>query len=461
MGMSRVMSGRKVVITGMGTLCPTGLTTEAFWQACLAGQQVASYIPESWLEYAKYNSHYWAPLPEIDYAGQGISRIDAMRLDPVSKLSLAAARQALENAGVTATPLDRRKTRFELEGIHPERAGVILGTGIGGLNTTLESHSVHLFTRYRQDLERLLETEDLSRDTRKELQHMLKRMDYPHRYNPFTVSMLMNNSVSANIGIRYQCMGSNKAISVACASSTAALGNAFTEIQSGNLDFVISGGAEYVYDETGAAFRGYDIAGTLAHGFASPQEANRPFDEARNGFLFSEGAAAILILEEQQHALERGANIIAEIAGYAESFDAQSIMKPDSEGVQIERMIRSALRQAQVPVEALDYINAHGTGTPVNDEMECRLIERMFGKRIAVNSTKSWTGHALGASGALEVQVAALSLQHQMTHGNANLDTPISDIRLLKSKENLEISSVLTQSFAFGGHNCALVLKKH
>lgn len=455
------MRERKVVITGMGTLCPAGLTTEAFWQACLAEQQVASYIPEAWLEYASYRSHYWAPLPEIDYSGEGISRIDALRLDPISKLSLVAARQALENAGVKTRPLDRRQTRFKLDGIESERAGVILGTGIGGLNTTLETHTVHLFSRYRQDLERLLDAEDLAGDTRKELQQMLQRMGYPHRYNPFAVSMLMNNSVSANIGIRYQCMGPNKAISVACASGTAALGNAFTEIQSGNLDFVISGGAEYIYDETGAAFRGYDIAGTLAHGFASPLEANRPFDEARNGFLYSEGAAAILILEEQQHALERGANIIAEIAGYGESFDALSIMKPDSEGVQIERMIRSALHQAQVPVEELNYINAHGTGTPVNDEMECRLIERIFGKHIAVNSTKSWVGHALGASGALEAQVAALSLQHQMTHGNANLDTPISDIRLLKSKENLELSSVLTQSFAFGGHNCALVLKKH
>ena len=455
------MNRRRVVITGMGTLCPAGLTTDAFWQACLAGEQAVSYIPEQWLEYSSYRSNYWAPLPDIDYTEYGISRIEALRLDPVSKLSLAATRQALEHAGVAITAIDRKQTMFELDGIDAERAGVILGTGIGGLNTTLESHTVHLFTCYKQELESILDTEDLSRKTRDELQHMLQRMDYPHRYNPFAVSMLMSNSVSANIGIRYQCMGPNKAISVACASSTAALGNAFTEIQSGNLDFVISGGAEYVYDEAGAAFRGYDIAGTLAHGFASPQEANRPFDEARNGFLFSEGGAAILILEERQHALERGANIIAEIAGYGESFDAQSIMKPDSEGVQIERMIRGALRQAQVPVEELDYINAHGTGTPANDEMECRLIERMFGKRIAVNSTKSWTGHTLGASGALEAQVAALSLQHQMTHGNANLDTPISDIRLLKSKENLEISSVLTQSFAFGGHNCALVLKKH
>lgn len=454
------MTGKSVVITGMGTLCPLGLTTESFWKACLRGRQVATHIPEQWLEFADYSSRYWAPLPEIDYSEHGVSRIDVMRLDPVSKLGLAATRQALEDAGVTACPLDRKQTVFELTGIDPERSGVIMGTGIGGLNTTLASHSVHLLARSRWELEQVLEMEELDSDVQHRLHQLLKRMEHPSRYNPFTVSMIMNNSISANIGIRYQCKGPNKAISIACASGTAALGNAYSAVQNGSLDFVISGGVEYKYDTTGAVFRGYDIAGTLAHDFPSPQEANRPFDQQRNGFLFSEGAAAVLILEEKQHALARGATIVAEVCGYAESFDATSIMQPDTGGEQIERMIRSVLAQADVSPGELDYINAHGTGTIVNDETECRIIERIFDSGPVVNSTKSLVGHTIGASGALEAQVAALSIRDQEAHGNVNLDNPISDIGLLKTAEKLEISSALTHSFAFGGHNCALMLRK-
>lgn len=454
------MRDKSVVITGMGTICPLGLTTTEFWQACQAGKQAATHIPEQWLEYADYTSRYWAPLPEFSYSELGISRIDDLRLDPVAKLSRIATEQALEEAGVMLRPIDRRQSMFEMVGINAERSGVIMGTGIGGVNTTAVSHTTHLFARYCEDLERILDTEELGSGVRLELHHLLKKMDYPRRYNPFAVSMIMNNAITANIGIRYQCKGANKAISIACASGTAALGEAYRAVQNGSLDFVISGGAEYKYDKTGCVFRAYDVANTLAHDFPSPQEANRPFDENRNGFLFSEGAAAILILEEKQHAIKRGANIIAEISAFAESFDALSIMQPDAETVQIERMIRSALKQAGMAANELDYINAHGTGTVANDEAECSVIERIFGDGPAVNSTKSLVGHTIGASGALEAQVAALSIRDQLTHGNANLDQPISDINLLTGKQSFEITSVLTQSFAFGGHNCALILKK-
>lgn len=448
------------MITGMGTVCPLGSTTESFWQACLAGRQAATYIPESWKAFADFSSRFWAPLPQLSDAELGINRIDAMRLDPVSKLGLAAAEQALAQAGVESRVLDRRQTRFELEGIDPERAGVILGTGIGGLHTTLESHRAHLLTRNRRALGAILHADLPDGELRKQLEALLPRMEHPPRYNPFTVSMIMSNSISANIGIRYRCKGPNKAISIACASGTAALGHAYRQIGNGGMDFAISGGVEYKYDPTGAVFKGYDIAGTLAHGFDSPLEANRPFDRRRNGFLFSEGAAAILVLEERQHALDRGAAIIAEVAGYAESFDATSIMQPDEEGAQIERMLHEVLSEAGMAAGEIDYINAHGTGTVVNDEIECRIIERVFGSRPAINSTKSMVGHTIGASGALEAQVAALSIRDQETHSNLNLEHPIADINLLRDRKKLEISSALTQSFAFGGHNCALVLKQ-
>ena len=454
------MNHKRVVITGMGSISPLGLSTAEFWDGCLLGKQRATQIPDKWLEYAEYSSRYWIPLPKIDFTQLGISRIDNMRLDPVSKLSQRAAAEAIADTGLETLPLDRRQSMFKLVGVDAARAGVIMGTGIGGLHTTLESHSVHLLNSYRSELEQVLDKEELDDQVRDALLRLYNRMDCPQRYNPFTVSMIMNNSVSANIGIRYGCKGTNKAISVACASGTAALGHAFNSIRNGCHDLIISGGAEYKYDETGAVFRGYDIAGTLAHGFSSPEEANRPFDRRRNGFMFSEGAVAVLVLEELQHALARGANIVSEIAAYAETCDAQSIMQPDPEGIQIERMIRDALRQADLVENELDYINAHGTGTLANDEMEVGVVQRIFGEGPVVNSTKSLVGHTIGASGALEAQVAALSIRDQKVHGNLNLKDPISSIRLPGKQESCRVGTVLSHSFAFGGHNCALVFKE-
>jgi 3-oxoacyl-[acyl-carrier-protein] synthase II len=248
---------------------------------------------------------------------------------------------------------------------------------------------------------------------------------------------------------------------VACASGTVSVGHAFRAVRDGQVDLAISGGSEYLKDEHGHIFRGFDVAGTLVRDCADPQSANRPFDEKRSGFLFSQGGAAILVLEELEHALRRDAPVIAEIAGFAETFDAYSMMSLAPDGAQIERMIRASLADAALEANAVDYVNAHGTGTRNNDELESKVIERVFGTSVPVNSTKSLLGHTIGASGAFEALVTALTLRDGKTHVNKNLETACSELNYVRSTEVFDPAVGLSQSFAFGGHNAALVLRRY
>ena len=222
----------------------------------------------------------------------------------------------------------------------------------------------------------------------------------------------------------------------------------------------LTGGSEYLDHSSGGIFRGFDIANTLVQDCEHPETANRPFDKRRSGFLFSQGGAAVLVLEEYEGARKRGAPIIAEVSGYAETFDAYSMMNIAPDGVEIERMIRLALEDAQLTPNEIDYVNAHGTGTQLNDMTEAMVIERVFGRDVLVNSTKSLLGHSIGASGAMEAVVTALSLKHQTTHVCKNLEEPISELNFVRSPGPREISAALSQSFAFGGHNAALVLRR-
>jgi 3-oxoacyl-[acyl-carrier-protein] synthase II len=203
------------------------------------------------------------------------------------------------------------------------------------------------------------------------------------------------------------------------------------------------------------------VSGTLVRDYASPDTANRPFDENRSGFLFSQGGAAALILEELEHAQRRGATIMAELIGFAETFDANSMMSLAPGGKQIERMVRAALDDANLSPDDVDYLNAHGTGTKNNDQTEAEVIQRVFGKSIRVNSTKSLLGHTIGASGAFEALVAALTLRDGKTHISRNLENPVLDLNFVHSVEPFEPRVALSQSFAFGGHNAAIVLRKH
>ncbi|MHC5061297.1 MAG: beta-ketoacyl-[acyl-carrier-protein] synthase family protein [Planctomycetota bacterium] len=456
---------KRVVITGIGVVSPTGVTTEAFWQNCLSGNVNVSPIPRNWQKYHSYNSTVWSPVPELDYSSYGITQKECRKLDKLQLLVLAAADQAVKAAGLKCSIKDKRKNNFTLENIVPGRCGVYIGTSIGGVDTISSCFCYHrikplslLADQMREGLKNGRDDKELYAALDQTHSFINERM--PDYFNPFAISMVIPNTCSAIIGIKYSLTGSNNTISCACASGTIALGRAFEEIRSGNLDLALSGGAEYLNDGVGMTFRAFDTAGTLVGNHIDPMKANRPFDRGRSGFLFSEGGSAVLVLEEMEHAIKRGAKILAEMSAFGQSFDGFSVMRIEPEGKEIKRMVIDALKQARMLPGDIDYINAHGTGTEINDAAEASVIEDIFGNHVLVNSTKSLIGHTLGASGAIEAAVAVLSILNKTTHVCKNLEEPVSGLNFVRRVDEYPIRRVLSQSFAFGGHNAALIFEQ-
>jgi len=450
---------RRVVITGIGVLSPIGSSTEAFWRACLEGRTRVEPIPAHWTRYAEYRSRIWAPLPALDLLARGITRIETLQNDPFTLIACAAAHEALANAGLSITQKDRRRNTFEVAGVDPWRSGVYLGTGVGGAHSFLANHSHQVLARPLSELGELAEA--LDSDAAEGLAAVVGALPHPPRFHPFAVSMLMPNAAGASLGIKFSCHGPNETFAAACAAGTVALGHAFEAIAAGEVDFALAGGSEYLDDHYGGIFQGFDIAGTLVRECDPPEAANRPFDRRRSGFLFAQGGSAVLVLEPLERAIERGAPIVAEPIGFAQTFDAHSMMSIAPDGEAIERMLRKALERAGLAPGQVQYVNAHGTGTEKNDEIECAVIERVFGRGVHVNSTKSLTGHLIGASGALEGAVTALSLRHQTTHASRNLDDPIADLAFVREPAPFELEHAVSQSFAFGGHNAVLVMRRY
>ncbi len=444
---------RRVAITGIGVCAANGASREAFWEACLAGRAVVEPIPERWRRFADFASGLWAPLPAREELLAGFGRVERAQNDPVSLLALGAAREALEQAGFELELRDRRAGIAAVEGLSGGRTGVWMGTGIGGAHSFLGNHTVHLLERPRRALaERAGSAEGID--------EVLADLAHGPRFNPFVVSMLMPNAVSAILGIRLSLRGPNLTVALACASGTAALGEAYRAVRAGAVDAALAGGAEYLDDEHGGIFRGFDIARVLVRDCAEPARANRPFDRRRSGFLYSQGGAAVLVLEELEAARRRGARPIAELVGYGESFDAHSVMAIEPDARAAERAVRAALAEAGAAPGEVDYVNAHGTGTVANDQAEAALIERIFGRAVAVNSTKALIGHAIGAAGAIEAAVAALSLRDQRTHPCVNLEEPIAALDFVRDAGPRELRLALSQSFGFGGHNAAVLLRR-
>ena len=450
---------RRVVITGAGVVSSIGIGVDEFWRHCLQAKSVVAPIPAHWESYAAPHSRLWSPLPDINPESLGIARTERLQLDPVTVLALGATREALERAGFALAPVEGGSRTFTLPGANGARTGVFLGTGLGGAITFLQNHTYHLLRKPRADLITYAEKHGASAD-RKTLENILALMTHGPRFNPFEVSMVMPNAPSAAVGIKFTLTGPNVTYSVACASGTVAVGNAYRAVRDGRVDVAVSGGCEYFADEHGHIFRSFDVPGTLVRDCADPETANRPFDEKRSGFLFSQGGAAVLVLEELEHAQRRGATIMAELIGFAETFDAYSMMRLAPGGEQMELMLRAALADAGVAAHDVDYINAHGTGTKNNDETEAEIIDRVFGKSVLVNSTKSLLGHTIGASGAIEALVTALSLRDQTTHICKNLDTPLRDLNFVRVAGHFDLRVGISQSFAFGGHNAAVVLRR-
>jgi len=438
---------RRVVVTGIGVVTPLAVGVAAFWRRALAGESVCEPLPAHWAAYHRFHSNVWAPLPSRDFSAQGISRVDAAQLDPSEQIALVCAKEALETAGIATRVRDAKKGTLTLEGVDPAAAGVFLGTGVGGATSLIANVANHVATPLMAGLPA-------------EAAALKAHFRAPSRFNPFAVTMVMPNGPGAVVGIRFGLHGRNTTCAAACASGAMAIGHALRAVRSGEMQLALAGGVEYLADEYGGLFRGFDVVRTLARAEGDPALANRPFDAARSGFLFAEGGGAVLVVEELDHALQRGAPVIAELAGYGETFDAHSVMMIESRGVQMERMIALALADAGVAPGDVDYVNAHGTGTLLNDETEAALLGRVFGDRPLVNSTKSLIGHTIGASGAIEAAVAALSLRDQATHPSANLERPIGGLRYAREPGPANIGCALSESFAFGGHNAALVLKR-
>jgi 3-oxoacyl-[acyl-carrier-protein] synthase II len=438
-----------------------GTDIETFWNNCLDDVSIIEPIPEQWRKYSDFKSTLWSPLPTIDYSYFGISRIEKLQHDPVALNAICASIQAIKTAKLgLAANNKRKKNTLMIENIDTHRAGVFMGSGMGGISSFVENYTYQTHFAGKQALEIFSDNEKLTEKSRGQIRSIMDNMVHPNRMHPMVAAMVMPNTISSSVGIKFSLHGQNQLYASACAAGTVAIGQAFKSIQSGNLDFALAGGSEYLYDEYGGFFRGFDIAKTLVTDCLSPAIANRPFDDSRSGFLFSQGGSAVLVLEDYESACKRNAPIVAEVIGYGETFDAHNVLALSEEGAEIVHMIEMALADAGLKSSNVQYINTHGTGTQINDAVEAKIIEQLFGRNVLVNSSKSLLGHTIGASGAIEAVVAALSIRDQTTHVCHNLKKPIADLNFVMKSESMEIDTALSQSFAFGGHIAGILLKK-
>lgn len=450
---------KRCVVTGIGTVSTIGNSTDSFWEACLSGTTNIAPVPEDWGRYWSMRSKLWSPLTLPDYKNLGFKSADLFQFDPVTLNALVATREALERALLSTELSDDGRSQI-IKDTDSDRIGVFFGTGIGGASSLLENHSNHTLSPLKKQIVTLLNSLDGAENADIK-SWLLRELDHFNiaRVNPLTLVRTMINAVAAAVANRYAIHGPVSVSCVACASGTVAIGRAFNSIASGEIDVAISGGSEYWDEVSGAFFRSFDELRTLTSHEDDPSRANRPFDQNRSGFLFNQGGAASLVLEEYEHAKSRGAPILAEIIGYAESFDAHNMVSIQPEGIQIEKMLRKLLATACVTASDVDYINAHGTGTQINDETESKIIENIFGNIPAVNSSKSILGHSIGVSGAYEAAITALSISQQKLHASLNIDSPVRDLNFVRTTREQAVNVAISQSFAFGGHNAALLFK--
>lgn len=413
------MKGNRVVITGLGAITVLGSSVPVFWENLLKGKSGIRRITQ--FDASNMPCQIAGEIPDFD-PGQYMDRKEARRISRAAQIALAAAIQAVADAGLPEQMPE------------PERAGVVFGTAIGG------------YERFDEGIEIL-------------------RKYGPDRINPFVIPSGIPNLPAFMISRQFQCLGPNCTITTACATGTQAVGEATEFIRRGAADIVVAGGVEALIRDY--AIGGFSAMRALPVNFNdNPEAASRPFDLKREGFVFSEGAGA-LILERLEHALARGARIYAEVAGHASSADGYHVAAPDPDAAGPKRAMRWALEDAGLQPRDVDYINAHGSSTPLNDAAETRAIKEVFGDhayKLAVNSTKSMIGHAMGASGALEALVCALTIYHGWLHPTINYEYPDPECDLdyvpnRARQANVRVS--LSNSFGLGGQNACLVLKKY
>ena len=411
------MSKRRVVITGLGMVSPLGNSVAESWEGIKAGRSGIRTIDT--FDVSDFSVKFGGLIRDFDVT-RYIKPKEARKMDPFIHYGMAAGIQAMEDSGLEVTEENA------------ERIGVHMGSGIGGIDTISRQHQV------------LMESG-------------------PRRISPFFVPSAIINMISGNLSIRYGIKGPNLAMVTACATGTHAIGDAARLIQHGDADVMIAGGAEQAANPLGLA--GFAAARALSTRNDDPQGASRPWDRDRDGFVLADGAGAV-VLEEYEHAKARGARIYAEVVGFGMSGDAYHMTLPAKGGEGAARCMKNALRDAGLNPEQIDYINAHGTSTPAGDLCETQAVKTAFGDhayKLAVSSTKSMTGHALGAAGALETIFTTLAIHEGVLPPTINLDNPDEGCDLdyvANEAREADIRYALNNSFGFGGTNGTLVLAK-
>ncbi len=412
------MKKRRVVVTGLGTVNPIGLSVQEFWNNALAGVSGVDFITA--FDTSEYKTRFAAEVKGFD-AQDFMDRKAARRMDKFTHYAVAAANMAVNDAGLNP------------DGMDYDRIGVIIGSGIGGMWTNWEQ------------------------------QNVLVEENNPRRISPFFVPMLISDIAAGHVSIMHGFKGPNYATTSACATSAHALGDALMLIERGDADVMLAGGAEAAICPMGVA--GFNSARALSTRNDDPKTASRPFDKDRDGFVMGDGGA-VLVLEELEHARRRGATIYAEFTGMSFTADAYHITEPAPGGEGIVRSMKQSLRDAELSPADVDVINAHGTSTLYNDRTETAAIKTVFGEaaqKLKINSTKSMTGHLLGAAGAVEAMASVLMIHTNKIHPTINYTTPDPECDLDYVPNHAidhQVDVVLSNSLGFGGHNVSLVFRR-
>ncbi len=410
------MARSKIVVTGLGALAPNGNSVDQFWANSIAGK--SGIGPVSYFDTEGHRVTIAGELSDFDPESVLDSR-EVRKLDPFSIYAITAADEAVTMAGIDPDKLDL------------DRVGVTIGTGVGGIQTLEDQHTA-------------IETRG------------------PRRVSPLFVPKMIANIAGGHLSMRWGFRGPNQTVTSACASATDAIGMAMRLILAGDADVMIAGGTEASI--TGLCIAGFANMKALSQSCTEPEKASRPFDADRDGFVLGEGSG-ILVIETEEHALDRGAVILAELAGYGSTDDAFHITQPAPEGAGAREAMKRAIQDAGLKTTDIDYINAHGTSTPFNDRNETAAIRNLFGSHadsLKVSSTKSMTGHLLGAAGGIEAVITVKTIVHQLLPPTINYETPDPECTLdyvPNTAQEHTVNAALSNTFGFGGHNAVLCFR--
>jgi 3-oxoacyl-[acyl-carrier-protein] synthase II len=415
------MQTKRIVVTGIGALTPIGNTLDAYWDSLINGVSGADMITQ--FDASKFKTRFACEIKGFD-ANDFMDRKEARKLDRFAQIALVASDQAVANAGITADNVDH------------DRVGVIFASGIGGLNTFSE-----------------------------EVTNFVKGDGTP-RFNPFFIPKMILDIAAGQISMKHGFRGPNFAVVSACASSTNAMVTAMDTLKLGKADIIITGGAESVIGAAGIG--GFNAMRAMSERNDDPKTASRPYDKDRDGFIMGE-ASGVLVLEELEHAKKRGAKIYCEVVGGGATADAYHLTAPHPEGLGAKNVMIAALRDANMQPTDIDYINTHGTSTPLGDIAETKAITSVFGEHaysLNISSTKSMTGHCLGAAGVIEAIACIQSVIHDIIPPTINhfTDDPELDSRLnftFNKAQKRTVNAALSNTFGFGGHNACVIVKKY